>query len=275
MKNLLIIALSLITVLISNYLGATVPPFSILFTPVIIGCISCAILIYSTWRLTWRVLIVVGIIILNDLLIRLYAGGNHDGEGNEWISIFMLIGAVVAFIFAVAAVINNTSKTKAPEKIIAVLLFPFILYPYQSYFSSFGMASINNNYHNINASKSNGVFIASINFPDSELVYANDTFILQSGWIERQTTTHYLTLVKKTLPTNNYNYIIPIKGKFDQYGWNDKIFIQINQRDMNGASPIQDVLIFHVDTAVKDVTIYFSVADSNGLNIIKTVEVNK
>ena len=96
-----IILISLFLVLLNNYYAIDNAPSSITYTPLLIGIITGIILFTSRIKSFYKFGIITSLVILNDLLIRLYAGGTHDNEGNGWIIGMLFIGLIISLIFIV------------------------------------------------------------------------------------------------------------------------------------------------------------------------------
>jgi len=82
------ILISFIIVLINGLIGHFFPPFGILLTPVLIIFISLLISFNKKISGILKSLILVFLIILNDVLIKLYCGGRHDSEGLIFLNTF-------------------------------------------------------------------------------------------------------------------------------------------------------------------------------------------
>ncbi len=49
-----------------------------------------------------------GLLLLNDISVRLYAGGTHDDEGKGWIALFFLFAFIITILIMVTfAFIDN------------------------------------------------------------------------------------------------------------------------------------------------------------------------
>lgn len=255
-KNILVITLSLLFLLTNNYLGHVNPPFSILFTPVLIGVFTGLILFFTDFRIAAKFGLITGLVIVNDVFIRIYAGGTHDLEGLGWIAAFLFIGLIVSLIeIVVYGFIKH--KHEKVKYFLLLLAFCVILFSYLSYFNSLGMIYLNNPIEDLGESKKKGLFISEISFSKDSLIIDNDTLVFKYGWIEKQTRLNHHGLFKKTEETGKMNFIIGLKGKFDKYGYNDSIYFKVNDSDSNGASPINKVLSFTIEKQMNDLSIYF------------------
>lgn len=126
-KYLLIIAIGLIVIIVNNILGHYYGPFSITWTPLILIFIIAGIN-YPLYRYNFLLAIVYNyiLLLLNDVLIRLFAGGTHDHIGRGWvmlafISAFMLstLSMVIYALFINSAI---TNKKQRIENLLTVLI---------------------------------------------------------------------------------------------------------------------------------------------------------
>ena len=118
-------------VTLSNIIGHFAAPFSILVTPILLTIIIAGLnfnLYKSNFLLT--ISYNYGLLLLNDLFIRFYAGGIHDQEGKGWIFLFFVIAFILAFItmtiysFTTAVNRNKTTKTtNVLTNIFTLLIF--------------------------------------------------------------------------------------------------------------------------------------------------------
>jgi hypothetical protein len=256
MKNILTITLGFVLLLISNYLGHVHPPFSISWTPILIGLFTGLVLFTTDFRLVIKFSLIIVMIISNDILIKLFAGGTHDWEGVGWIVGLRFVGLIIALIIIV---IYGLIKQRDRKKEILLYLFGscVIIIAYSSYFDSLGLISVNSPTEQIEISKDKGLFISEIYFADKFVIIENDTMTFKHGWIERQTRLNHLGLFKKTEYTDKNNCIIVLDGKFDKYGYNSNIYFKVDDSDANGASPIERTLTFSIDKALNEKTLYF------------------
>ena len=120
-KNVLILAVSLALCVFNNYMGHYYPPFSISKTPLLIGLVTAGIMYLTDFKLFTKFCWISFFILLNDLLIRIYAGGNHDSEGVGWITLFLLMGLGLAFIIVLIYRITR-ERTSLKNYLIKMLI---------------------------------------------------------------------------------------------------------------------------------------------------------
>jgi hypothetical protein len=75
---------------------------------------------------------------LNDLGIKLYAGGTHDDAGLGWMLLLLLVGLAPMYVFLIVSVIRNKTASIL-EKLGAILLFPALMVLYLHYFQKAGL----------------------------------------------------------------------------------------------------------------------------------------
>ncbi|MGS0747375.1 hypothetical protein [Halpernia sp. GG3] len=98
-KQILAIVTGLTGIIISNIIGHFSPPFSILWTPIVLTGIIAGVN-YPLYKADFTKTIIYnyGLLLFNDLFIRFYAGGTHDKEGKGWIFLLFAIAFIIATI---------------------------------------------------------------------------------------------------------------------------------------------------------------------------------
>src|ERR1700712_415295 len=104
MSNLKALSLVIIIFVIDTLLGHYLPPTSIFLTPIVVAAIT---MIFSKSNLSHYLIIlcVIITICLNDILIKLTAGGTSDFEGAGLINLFFLISVVISTIIVFSVLI--------------------------------------------------------------------------------------------------------------------------------------------------------------------------
>jgi hypothetical protein len=103
-------------IIISNVIGHSIPPFSILATPWVLT-IVIAIINFPLYKTSFSrtVMYNYGLLLVNDILVRCFAGGTDDAEGKAWISVMFilsfLISTIVMFVYA------SFKSTKSNENV--------------------------------------------------------------------------------------------------------------------------------------------------------------
>ena len=245
MKDIKVIIIALFTVLISDFLGHVAAPFSILATPFIIGFISWIIFNKSRLHILIKTLIVISLIFVNDILIRFYAGGTHDSEGNAWILLMFYIALIIAGI--VLLIFGITNK-KIKWIIFSFFISFFVFYFYLSNYYDLGMTWNNYPSTNVQQSKKDSVFISELSFSNSLIISGKDTFRLVDGWIEKEIKIDRTEFKKWISLTGKFNVIINVRGNFDRYGYSDNTHYRINDSTSLGSYAIKDRITYNTDS---------------------------
>lgn len=200
MNKNIFIPLSLFAVFFSNYLGHVSPPTSILLTPIVIVGIAIAILKVDSIELMTKSIIISSFIILNDLLIRTYAGGTHDSQGNGWIMLMFLIGSLFALIAFMIFASRNEDRISKPwmSFIVSVLL----LSSYTIYFGRYGTEWAQFPSDSRQESQQSGIYIKDL------LVSGN--LKVESAWCEKTIRVNHEQLFKKNYETEELTYVIKL-----------------------------------------------------------------
>ncbi len=253
MRNILIVLASYISILIFNYLGHVVAPFSILLTPILIGFLTWIIVDKCSFHLIIKTLILASLIILNDILIRLIAGGNHDSEGNGWIILFMFFGILIC---GLSLLIIGIIRKQIKVTLISLVLPILIVYIYLDNFSTLGLIWEKPTCKDIKESKIDNRYITDLHFNDNRLVYKSDSVNIQ-GWIEKKILIDNSGFSKKIIDTKKYNGIIKMNGCYNDSTPFNRIYYKIDNPDINGASPIEKTVTFGVNNLNDTIKIYF------------------
>ena len=121
-----LISLLLLILIMSSIVGHFLPPTGILAAPVIIVLISGLIVFTNNdFNILVKSLLAYLFIGLNDIGIKLFAGGMHDMEGVGWINMMFLIGSAISFIILLIGILkdrNSTNGIKALSALIFIVL---------------------------------------------------------------------------------------------------------------------------------------------------------
>ena len=256
MKNILIITFGLVLLLTSNYLGHNYPPFSISWTPVLLGLFTGLVLFATNFRLAIKFGLIIGMIITNDILIKFFAGGTHDWEGVGWIMGFLFIGLIISLILAI---LYGLIKQKNRKKVYFRYLFGsiVILFVYLSYFDSLGMVWVDNPTEDFRLSKKKGLLISKVTLSDSIVPYDKDSFIIKQGWIEQQTRTNHKGILKRTEKTDKLYCTLILDGNFKNLDIDRNIFYKLNDSDSFGYQFIDKIITLTIDKKETKCTLGF------------------
>ncbi|QHL87473.1 hypothetical protein GU926_08490 [Nibribacter ruber] len=273
MKNSLRVALSATIIIASNYLGYKAGPASIFLTPVIIPIVSY-LLLRADMKLPYKILLIPSAIIINDILLKNFAGGTYDLEGAAWINLLSMLGLVLATILTFIDL-----KFRQKYALIKSLLFPFLLFvitgAYLSYFALYGLIQSVSASESVKSSKEEGVYISSLKFSDQRIIYEADTINLLEGWVESERRMNHQNLVKKEELSGQMNYII--KAHNNQIPYQPTVYYKINSNDVNGSSPIDSTIIFSLPKSDDSVylTIFKLRGNVNNDTIIQVIKITK
>lgn len=134
------IFLGLILIGINNRIGNSNPPFSITATPILIPLI-CLGINYGLIKRSFRLFVIIGFafLLINDLLIRFYAGGTHDSEGNGFISLSFLISYLIISIGFWIYYLTISKEKRGNNWITILISMVFVLVEYSVIQSRLGM----------------------------------------------------------------------------------------------------------------------------------------
>lgn len=129
----------LLILLLSIIIGHFLPPSGILSTPVIISLIT-ALVIFTDNDFSILVKSIVSYLFigLNDIGIKLFAGGRHDLEGIGWIHMLLFIGLVPCFIMLLVGVLHD-KRASIWVKVFSVLVFILLIYIHLEIFETLGV----------------------------------------------------------------------------------------------------------------------------------------
>lgn len=111
------IFIGLLIILGANLAGHFFPPFSLmtsfLYMNLIVGLVNLPL-----YKINYNYTVVYNFILLliNDLFIRLYAGGNHDSQGMGWCWLMFHIGFIIATLIMIIYWATNFKNMPAEKK---------------------------------------------------------------------------------------------------------------------------------------------------------------
>lgn len=131
----LLIILLLASIVISHFL----PPSGIFMTPVTISIMTGLILFSDTdFSILVKSVLSYLLIGLNDIGIKLFAGGKSDLAGMGWIHLFLFIGLVPCFIMLLISVFRDKMSSLG-IKALSVLIFMLLIYLHLKIFETLGV----------------------------------------------------------------------------------------------------------------------------------------
>lgn len=255
MKSILILISALVLVTFSNYKGHFDPPFSINFTPIYIGVIAITILFFTDLKLWCKVGLVMFFIILNDILIKLYAGGAHDLEGAGFIFMSMAMGLIISMIITIIYLLK---EKVAKKNILKYILLPIIsLVLYLSYFHSLGMSYDISSSMNISEAKKENIFISELVFSKSYLIFGADTLHIQKGWVEHEVRFDHTNFIRSEYVTEKNKLVLILDGNSDLFDSSGMIYSKVISPKTYWANNISKNIYYTVDNGTKEFEISF------------------
>lgn len=230
--------LSCVLIIFNNVLGHFLPPFSIFFTPFVLGT-TTYLLSSSSFEFPTRVLLIISTIISNDILIKLFAGGIHDVEGAGWINLFFFFGVTASTIIAV---VMSYQSDRSLLKCLFSLTIPALLFWYIEYFSFFGTSYAVPRSESSKISKENGLFVGELVSTEKKVYFRDDSLIIINGWVEKQQYVDHTGFIKKVDPNRAFNFIINIKTNKQPYGSN--LMYMVNNEEHNVRNSIGPIIEF-------------------------------
>ena len=73
-----------------------------------------------------KIIFVAGLLILNDVGLKLFAAGSHDQAGQSWQALFTVAGVILALCILIVAAVKDKSETWL-LKICVLIAFPCLL----------------------------------------------------------------------------------------------------------------------------------------------------
>jgi hypothetical protein len=126
-REIQLVFLGVALIVISNILGNSNPPFSILATPWVLT-IVIAIINFPLYKTSFSKTVIYnyGLLLFNDILVRCFAGGTDDAEGKAWISVMFIISflicTIVMFVYGSRKSKNSKENTDKRKQMKTVAL---------------------------------------------------------------------------------------------------------------------------------------------------------
>lgn len=139
MKNFATLGLATLIVILNAIFGHYFAPGGIMMTPIIL-IITTSLVCFQIKNIGAIFISVLAFlfIALNDIGIKLYAGGTHDNEGLAWVHLLLFAGLIPSFGILLAAIFRHPSE-KLYIKIISILLFVGLVAIHLQLFSTLGL----------------------------------------------------------------------------------------------------------------------------------------
>ena len=124
--------------LFNNLAGHFLAPMGILLTPAVVLMAAWLILSARTGSSLLKVALLALIIIGHDVGIKLYAGGQHDSEGQGWMIAFLFMGLLPTYGLLLYH-LSRPGPEPRSRRVLSGLLFPLLLLGYLYCFSNLGI----------------------------------------------------------------------------------------------------------------------------------------
>ncbi|HLP27351.1 MAG TPA: hypothetical protein VK147_01845 [Candidatus Didemnitutus sp.] len=185
-----------------------------------------------------RILLATFTIIVNDILIRNFAGGTYDIEGAGWIMAMLLIGLIPSTLI----VAFFTSRVKGANKMTMIAMYmamPTIVFLYLSLFGKYGLSYIKLASTSKLKAVEDGVYISDVTFSTREIVALGDTIRFVSGWIEKEVVLKHGPLLQVREETGRRVVCAMIKRSYNQ---GDRTVYYSETRDSHMWEPIDSIV---------------------------------
>jgi hypothetical protein len=135
----ILICLLITLLLASIIIGHFLPPGGIFMIPVTISIMTGLILFNDTdFSILLKSVLSYLFIGLNDIGLKLFAGGKSDLAGMGWIHLFLFIGLVPCFIMLLISVFRD-KRSSLWIKALSVLIFMLLIYMHLKMFKMLGV----------------------------------------------------------------------------------------------------------------------------------------
>lgn len=133
------IGLLILILLLSVIVGHFLPPVGILASPIIIS-IMTGLIVFGKNGFSILVKSVLSYLFigLNDIGIKLFAGGIHDFQGMGFMHVFLFIGLIPCFVMLLITVSRDTASNTW-VKVLSILVFILLIYVHLQLFQNLGV----------------------------------------------------------------------------------------------------------------------------------------
>jgi len=234
------ILLSIGLIIVNSIICYYLPPVSIVLS-ILIPAFIIFILSKADLQIYFKILIVIGAIILDDMVLKLSGGHPYDFEGAGLINLLSIIATVLATVISFVFLIKKAKRNVIYTSCF-IILIPISVWLYLSYFDSMGLIDSENGSPSKEISIKNHLFLKAVQVSDASVAYKPDSIKILSGWAEKQVTINHEHLIKRYDDTSKVNYVLKLKS--NRRFRDNNIYYQVNDASINGASPIDSVISF-------------------------------
>jgi hypothetical protein len=137
-KSLIFVILTIVItffhVLIAHYLA----PSGITFLPLTMVVITIIVFRLTDYKIYIKAIVAIFLYFVLDICLKLYAGGTHDWEGQDWIVAYYSIGLILSLPIIIYYLIKNR-ELRIINKIAFIILFLILIYVENEFFSKLGV----------------------------------------------------------------------------------------------------------------------------------------
>jgi len=126
-SSIFYVIISALIVLLDIFVGHFLAPNGITNLPLALIIITVLILFFTKYNIYYQCLIIALLFFTIDIALKLYAGGTHDYEGQDFYTLFYFVGAIPSLGLIFFRVIKNTEINKV-SKVLIILAFLIFLY---------------------------------------------------------------------------------------------------------------------------------------------------
>jgi len=187
-------------------------PSGIFLFPLFLAAIPLAIdSIFLKMSLYTKGLISILLVFISDLLLRNYAGGTHDSEGNGLIVVFFIGGAGIFILTEIVLLAIKSIEGESKLRMLIVIPVQIILIiAYLNYFGWYGM-DVRIYTDSIQESKKEGLFLNDYKIVNNTLINNNDTVIFHEAWLDKGMRVDHKQLIKKKYQADFFELNILLK----------------------------------------------------------------
>ncbi|SHN28428.1 hypothetical protein [Mucilaginibacter sp. OK098] len=139
LKRAKLISLLIFMLLLSVTGGHFLPPFGVLFSPIIMSLMTYLILFtHNSFKILAKSVLSYLCIGLNDVGIKLFAGGVHDFEGMGFVHLLLFIGLAPCLVMLLMAVKSDEHSNKW-IKVLSIVVFILLIYIHIQLFQTLGI----------------------------------------------------------------------------------------------------------------------------------------
>lgn len=142
MNDMKALGLALLSVTVNGLIGHFFAPTGIMLTPIVLT-ITTFLVCLKTKNIKVFFLGTLSFLFvaLNDILIKLYSGGEHDNEGYGWMHLLLFMGLVPTTVILFTTIFRRKDE-KCSNKLIACVFFIVLTYGMYNYLVTWAVEGI-------------------------------------------------------------------------------------------------------------------------------------